>query len=193
MPGRLRRHDAHGHLHFLTFCCVRRLPFFVHPSVCDAFLEAMRRVRANLGVRWIGYVIMPEHVHVLVLPQTAGSAALTPISTVLHDLKGHAGRRCKEALREVWRRQRTLGHSRSDAWACGDSRRFWKPRGHDFNVTSEEKVWEKLDYMHRNPLRRGLVDRPEHWPWSSYRFYRTGDSSVLAMDWDGTSPLMRES
>ena len=48
---------------------------------------------------------------------------------------------------------------------------------------------EKLDYVHGNPVTRGLVDRPEQWPWSSFRFYELGDDSLIAMDWDGGFPL----
>jgi putative transposase len=48
----------------------------------------------------------------------------------------------------------------------------------------------KLDYIHKNPITRGLVDRAEEWPWSSYRFYELGDSSLIAMDWDGSWPIV---
>jgi putative transposase len=52
---------------------------------------------------------------------------------------------------------------------------FWQARYYDFNVWSERKFTEKLRYIHRNPVTRGLVDRPEHWPWSSFRHYLTGE------------------
>ena len=151
----------------------------------------MKEVRAKLRLRWIGYVVMPEHVHILVLPQERGSDEVVPISTVLHDLKGLSGKGCKEALRSVWREKRSLGTQPLDAWTVGPgSKRFWKPRGHDFNVLSEAKVLEKLDYIHRNPVRRELVDRPEQWRWSSYRFYELGDDSTIGMDWDGSVPIV---
>ena len=58
--------------------------------------------------------------------------------------------------------------------------RVW--RFYDFNVWSESKRLEKLQYMHGNPVKRRLVVNPVDWPWSSWRFYHLGDSSVLAMD-----------
>ena len=77
-----------------------------------------------------------------------------------------------------------------DAWATGAGPKpFWKPRAYDFNVVAEEKVLEKLGYMHRNPVTRGLVGRPEQWRWSSYRFYELADDSLIRMDWDGVLPL----
>lgn len=190
MPSRLRRHDEYGHVHFLTVSCFRRLQFFRHDSVKQVFVDAMNMVRDKFGVRWLGYVIMPEHVHVLVLPQRPGAGEPTPISTALHHLKGASGRSGKEALREIWRHRRSLGSRPLDAWATGvGAKPFWKTRGYDFNVVEEMKVVEKLDYMHRNPIRRGLVERPEQWRWSSYRFYELGDGSLIEMDWDGTFPI----
>ena len=67
---------------------------------------------------------------------------------------------------------------------------FWKPRGYDFNVLDERKVVEKLDYMHNNPIRRRLVDRPGQWRWSSYRWYDPGDDSFIGMAWDGAFPIV---
>ena len=191
MPSRLRRHDESGHIHSLTVSCYRRLQFFRHASVRQTFIDAMCRVRERYDIRWLGYVVMPEHVHVLVLPQMSNSAEPTPISTLLHDLKGFAGRFGKEALREVWSTQGSLGLPPLNAWATGNGPKpFWKPRGYDFNIMSEDKVLEKLDYIHRNPVRRGLVDRAEQWCWSSYRFYELGDDSLIAMDWDGGFPIL---
>ena len=67
---------------------------------------------------------------------------------------------------------------------------FWNRRRHLFNVYRFKKLREKLDYCHRNPITRGLVDRPEQWCWSSYRYYELDDRSVLAMDWDGQWPII---
>jgi putative transposase len=61
-------------------------------------------------------------------------------------------------------------------------RPFWQPRYYDFNVFSEEKRIEKLNYMHWNPMKPGLVERPEDWLWSSYRFYQTGERGRVTID-----------
>ncbi|HEY0795007.1 MAG TPA: hypothetical protein VGD64_04430 [Acidisarcina sp.] len=53
-------------------------------------------------------------------------------------------------------------------------RAFWQAHYYDFNVSSNDKFVEKLRYIHRNPVRRGLVARPEDWTWSSFRHYQTG-------------------
>ena len=67
---------------------------------------------------------------------------------------------------------------------------FWKTRAYDCNVTSETAFRIKLDYIHKNPVTRGLVRCADQWVWSSYRFYECDDSSVIAMDWDGSWPIV---
>jgi putative transposase len=191
MPGRLRRHDELGHIHFITISCFRRLPFFRHECVRLAFIDAMRRVRDKHLLRWLGYVVMPEHVHLLVLPQTRDATEPIAISTLFHDLKGFAGRLGKQVLRDVWSRDRSLGSRPLDVWATADGPKpLWKPRGYDFNVVNEHTAIEKLDYIHKNPIRRGLVKRADQWSWSSYRYYELGDDSLIAMDWDGGFPIV---
>jgi len=190
MPSRLRRHDEYGHTHFLTISCYRRLRFFRHDTVKRVFIDGMRRTRDELGIRWIGYVIMPEHVHLLVFPTPVSAEEPVLISSVLQTLKQHVGRHGKAALRSVWATTRTLGSPPLDAWALGNGLKpFWKPRGYDFNVTNQNTLHQKLDYMHKNPITRGLVDRAEDWRWSSYRYYEFDDQSVIAMDWDGAWPI----
>jgi hypothetical protein len=65
--------------------------------------------------------------------------------------------------------------------------RFWQVRYYDFNVRTREKQIEKLRYLHRNPVKRGLVDKPEDWEWSSFRHYATGVEGVVEIEseWTG--------
>jgi putative transposase len=61
-------------------------------------------------------------------------------------------------------------------------RPFWQARYYDFLVHNEEKRVEKLRYMHRNPVRRGLAEKPEDWKWSSFRHYATGAEGVVEIE-----------
>ncbi len=65
---------------------------------------------------------------------------------------------------------------------------FWQARYYDFNVWSEQKRVEKLRYIHRNPVKRGLVERPEEWLWSSFHHYLTGEEGVVEIEshWTAT-------
>jgi hypothetical protein len=59
---------------------------------------------------------------------------------------------------------------------------FWQPRYYDFNVWSERKRVEKLRYLHRNPVKRGLAASPEDWIWSSFRHYATGEDGAVEIE-----------
>jgi len=191
MPSRLRRIDEYGHTHFVTVSCYRRLQFFRHDAVKRVLVAGMHQTREKLGIRWLGYVIMPEHVHLLVFPTLLHSDDFVPISTVLHDLKQYAGRHGKAALRCIWADRGSLGTRPMDAWARGTGPKpFWKPRAYDFNVVHERALHQKLDYIHKNPVTRGLADHPEQWHWSSYRYYELADESIIAMDWDHSWPIV---
>jgi putative transposase len=63
-----------------------------------------------------------------------------------------------------------------------DLPQFWQPRFHDFNVYSHEKRKEKLEYMHANPVVRGLVKHPKDWPWSSSSFYAKDEKGLVEID-----------
>jgi putative transposase len=155
MPWGLKHFQQSGQLHFLTFSCYRRRPNFttLHSRAC--FESSLERVRQSYGLCVYGYVVMPEHVHLLVNEPERGSLA-----QMLQSLKQSVAR--------------TLALRAADS--------FWQARYYDFNVWSEAKFVEKLRYIHRNPVVRGLVERPEDWPWSSFRHYFTGSDGVVEIE-----------
>jgi putative transposase len=115
------------------------------------------RIRYDFVV--CGYVVMPEHVHLLVSePKQA------ILSKAIQALKLSVS---------VQRQERP----------------FWQPRYYDFNVHNELKRVEKLRYMHRNPVKRGLVKKPEGWAWSSFRHYATGAIGTVEIESFWTAAL----
>src|SRR6266446_855141 len=120
-----------------------------------------------------GYVLMPEHVHLLISEPRKG----TP-SKVVQVLKHRTSR----ALRGRKRRGSQAQLSLKFPNQAGELRRFWQKRFYDFNVWSVEKKKEKLNYMHANPVQRKLVRHPKDWPWSSWSFYGNGDRGLLTID-----------
>ncbi|MGH9686606.1 MAG: REP-associated tyrosine transposase [Candidatus Acidiferrales bacterium] len=152
-----RRYGEH-HLHFITFSCYRRMPLLSLPKNRDVFIEILNDVRNKRGFLLAGYVVMPEHVHLLVSePDTE-----TP-SVVMQVLKQRVAR--------------ALGAGGEEG-----SSPFWQRRFYDFNVWTRKKRFEKLHYMHMNPVKRGLVDDPGVWKWSSYRYYQFGEAGNCTPD-----------
>ena len=169
MPKGLRRYYGKGDLHFITFSCYRRLPLLKSARARDIFVRELAKVRDELDFRLIGYVVMPEHVHLLVSEPQDG----TP-STVLQKLKLRVARKLRKQ-----RRNAPPGQMRLPFEEGGEPlRSFWQARFYDFNVYSERKRIEKLNYMHANPVTRKLVDHPKDWRWSSWGCY-AGLAKVL--------------
>lgn len=115
-----------------------------------------------MNFKLFGYVVMPEHVHLLVQP----SPPDTTVTTLLMRLKS-------QFAHQVIQRWRTLAAPILNRLrdASGHTR-FWQPGGgYDRNLVSSENCHEKLNYLHQNPVRRGLVTHPDQWIWSSARAY----------------------
>ncbi|MGZ4866572.1 MAG: REP-associated tyrosine transposase [Candidatus Angelobacter sp.] len=164
MPKGLHRWYGGGEFHFITCSCHRRQPFLSSARRKDLFLKTLEETRKKYGFAVAGYVVMPEHVHLLLGEPRAG----TP-SVVMQVLKQRVARKCRE---------RSKSKAQAALFDGGPPPSFWQVRFYDFNVFSRKKYVEKLRYMHRNPVKRGLVQSPELWRWSSYRFYSLGEGPV---------------
>jgi putative transposase len=166
MRNKLERRYGHQHLHFITCSCYRRHALLGTARKRDVFLKILNEVRGGYQFWLIGYVVMPEHIHLLISEPKRG----TP-STVMQVLKQRVAR----ALLAP-RRKRNAKQLRLWKEETGESpQSFWQRRFYDFNVWSKKKRIEKLNYMHMNPVKRGLVADPKLWEWSSYRFYQYGE------------------
>ena len=172
MPKGLKRYYGLGHLHFLTFSCYGRLPLLRTAKARNVFVHSLSVMRERYRFMLVGYVVMPEHVHLLISEPAQG----TP-STMLQALK----QRVSRDLRKENRRTPPGELSLALADESGPPR-FWQPRFHDFNVHSARKRREKLDYMHANPVMRKLVTDPCAWLWSSASFYATGTPGMIPVD-----------
>jgi len=175
------RHFEPGELQFITTGTYRRLKLFASDRFRYTFVEVLREVRRETGFLLIGWVLIPEHFHLLIKPEPAEAT-----SRFMQELKKRTAQRIVSALSEhqqhPWCRRMLTG-VRLPPTVHSDSRyRVWQRRFYPFNVYSEKKRLEKLDYMHNNPVLRGLVRAADQWPWSSFRFYYLSDTSLLSMD-----------
>jgi putative transposase len=174
MPSRLRRFYGAGDLHFITASCYRRQPLLGSASRRDLFVKVLERVRQRYQFVVVGYVVMPEHFHLLISePEKANP------SVVIQALKLGVTRRMfptSPKSRERWGTRRLFDDL--------PPKHFWQARFHDCNVWSGLQEMEKLRYIHRNPVRRGLVETPGQWLWSSFRAYAYGEAGpVRVNDW----------
>jgi len=166
VPQHLHRTYGAQDLHFVTFSCYHCLPLLNIPYRPD-FLEILERVRRRYRLVLLGYVVMPEHVHLLVTETQRSTLSIAVQALKLGFVRSLEGFGTPGSRKFG----ETGGSPFSSSISTNGANRFWQNRFYDFNVWTEKKRIEKLRYIHRNPVRRGLVTSPEQWPWSSFRWY----------------------
>ncbi len=171
---RLRHYDHDGRARFVTFLTHNRHSILVGERQCVSVVNAIARIRSDAGLRVLGYVVMPEHVHAVVLP---------PLNGCLGNIVGEIKRL---SAREILRYLRSIDSPlirELEVFRNGQKRHVvWKRRCYDRNCRTTAEMWNAVRYCHDNPVRRGLVDSPTDWRWSSYRWYHDLPNIVLEMD-----------
>ncbi len=154
---------------YLTCSCFRRRPLFDDDEAKQEFVESLVRTQARHGFGLIAWVIMPEHVHLLLIPRLPES----PVSAVMNMLKSTHSRRVLARWRE-----------REAVVRRGDGAEpFWQPGGgYDRNVDERDGLGTVIRYIHLNPVRRGLVKEAAEWPWSSVQWYLKRPSPIELVD-----------
>jgi putative transposase len=170
MPKKLKRYCGKGDLHYITFGCYHRLKLLRSVRARNLFVRTLDEVRRKYAFRLVGFVVMPDHVHLLI-----GEGEKANPSTVIHGLKLRVSKRMR---RRKKRAPGQMSFAFPEVWAP----QFWQRRFYDFNVYSARKIREKLEYMHRNPVTQKLVQDPIDWIWSSYSAYSGRGTPMIAID-----------
>jgi putative transposase len=175
---RRRHYDEPRHAHGLTFSCYRRYPFLKAERTCLWLSEAIGAARRRLGFALWAYVFMPDHLHLIVAP--CGLDAEVEIPRILRAVKEPVGRQAARFLlrtapewldRIAERRGRRVEYH------------FWQSGGgYDRNIIAPRTLLAMIDYIHLNPVRRGLAERPGDWPWSSAPWFEGGRGAGLEPD-----------
>lgn len=175
--------DLPYHAHELTFSCYNRYKLLSKERTRQWLVDAFDRARRQLDLHLWAYVIMPEHVHAIVLPQRSEYRT----ADILKSLKEGVARRAVNFLRRVnpqWLERLTVRRPSGKV-----ERHFWLPGGgYDRNIINQEALLHAVKYIHANPVRRGLVESPTDWEWSSARWYE-GERPVK-LEMDATLPML---
>lgn len=171
----MRRREIPGGVRFVTFSCERRLPLLSNPKLAAVFIASLVAARERFGFELFAWVVMPEHVHLLVRPPTH---LLTPSSRISGDEKKLASLarillyiKLRTAQRAI-KRWRELSATILTEISRDGAPRFWqRGGGFDRNVRDEAEFMREIRYIHRNPVERGLVSAPEAYPHSSVRWW----------------------
>jgi putative transposase len=182
MPRGLMRFHESRQSHFITFCCYHRRRLLTTDEICRTFESALERVRCSYRLYIYGYVVMPEHVHLLLSEPQSDGGPLKPgvgLSGNPLWLKGDSQHTLADALKSL-----KQGVSRR---LLDTGEHFWQKRYYDFNIRNYPQFEQKLRYIHWNPVKAGLCERPEDWEWSSFRHYATGAAGRVEIESEWTA------
>lgn len=175
--------DSPGDSHFLTFSTFKRLPLLTKERSCQWVVDAINLSRERNPFDLWAWVIMPEHVHLVLYPLDG-----TTIASILKTLKQSV------SLRAInWLEENAADYLPNIEVVQPNGKRsyrFWqRGGGYDRNLRSVRDIHEKIEYVHQNPVTRGLVSRQTDYRWSSAKSWKTGDDSLLIIDRDSVPTL----
>ena len=150
---RLPRMDLPNHTYFLVCCLEHRRPLFENGRLAELLIDLYVEARERGDIKLHGYVVMPDHYHVVVT--LLGGASASNVVRRVHSAFARVARKDLHISDRVWQR------------------RFW-----DHGLREDEDWRQVLQYVHANPVRRGLADDPTDYPWSSCQFWETGEGPV---------------
>ena len=173
----VRSYNEPGHAHELTFSCFHKLPLLNRDRARRWLLDALDAARQRRNFALWAYVIMPEHVHVIVWPREP----VYEVRLIRTAIKVPVQRKALAFLRS--KAPAFLDRLRDERPNGEVHYRFWqRGGGYDRNITDPSTLRTMIEYIHNNPVRRGLVGRAVDWPWSSARFYEGVGDVPLRMD-----------
>jgi putative transposase len=161
--------DDQLYAHFITFSCDRRRRLLSLDEPKRIILKVLRQELQRISAKCVGYVIMPDHVHSIIWFSTPGC-----LSQFMHAWKRYSSR----LIRQWYRVQKMRYFEKAEF-----GERFWQPKYHAFAIYDERKLAEKLEYMHNNPVRAGLVETAADWLWSSARWYARRITVGVPIEW----------
>jgi putative transposase len=179
-PGKMHLFKSWGPnlVHYATAVTFNRVPVFRSDNTCSFFIDALATTREKEPFKLIGYVVMPDHIHLLVNPLSLD------ISLVVGRLKGRAAVSILGWLRSE-------GHSASLAklrlekpLKSGHTHAVWMKEFSAVDIWSRKFIRQKLDYIQMNPVRAGLCDHPAKWRWSSYQAYLPHEPGSVPIEVD---------
>ena len=169
MSPKRRIVDDKLYAHFVTFSVHKRRRLLDHEHPKRIVLGVLNYVLEKHAARCVGFVIMPDHVHAIIwFPAT------DQLSPFMHEWKRQSSLRVR-----AWYRKEAPNYAKE----FGEGDRFWQAKYYAFEIFERQKLEEKLGYMHRNPVRAGLVEQAADWRWSSARWYELREDVGVPIQW----------
>jgi len=173
----LPRYHIEGHIYYVTTVVYGRLPIFTRPSFIIPLLDSLNFYRYQRSFKLLGYVIMPDHVHLLLWP-----FGQPTVSDIMRDYKKFTSRRIIQQAEVEHADEWVVAFQQAGQETGRSVNKVWQDDYWDTNIYTERFLRQKLNYVHRNPVRAGLAEKLEDYPYSSYRNYVLGEEWLIEID-----------
>jgi len=161
-------------IYFITSSIIENIPIFLNETMFNILKESFKFCRKEKGLKLYAYVIMDNHFHSIVSNEN--------LISIIRDMKRFTAKRIIETIKlmksswlinqiEYWKKE----HKRDSQF------QVWQEGYHPQQILNEEMLLQKIEYIHYNPVKRGFVEKPEDWKYSSARNFM-GDSSIIEID-----------
>jgi len=179
MSRKYKFHNQSG-AYFVTFSVINWIDVFIRPNYTDILLDSFKFCQKDKGLILYAWCIMPSHVHLIMGTQK------DPMQNILRDFKSFTSRKLKEEIcsypkesRKKWMlwmmKSAGLNNGNNNDW------QFWQQHNHPIELFSSKIIYQKLIYLHFNPVKAGFVERPEYWKYSSAKDY-FGEKGLLDVE-----------
>lgn len=176
----MQKHRLEGHVYYITCVVQNRRRIFTRAAYVVPLYDSLIFYTAKLGIALVGYVFMPDHIHLLLWPEQA-----TQMTAFMRDFKEFTAKRVARQA-EAESRTDDIAAFRFAGESTGRAvYKVWQDAYWEMNIFTERFLRQKLNYLHRNPVRAELVEDAKDYPYSSFRNYEFGDDSLIEVfrDW----------
>ncbi len=174
---RYKIYDTETNFYYSTCTLTAWLPIFQNQSYFQIIMDSLKYCQANKGLFLIGYVIMPTHIHLI-----TWNTPETSLSNIMRDFRQYTSKRVRELLENDKRVQFINIFEKAASRLPKQQYKVWKDEYHPVALKSEKWLLEKLNYLHNNPVRKGFVERPEYWKYSSTQNWILDDNALITIN-----------
>lgn len=178
--GRAYKFNNPDGIYFVSFSVVNRISIFIYDSYCDMIIENLKFSQRNKGLKLYAFCIMPNHIHLLFSSKEGApgkfiqSFKSVTAKSILKEISSSKKDRRQKWLEWMFQNE-TKNHPTSKY-------QFWQHDNHPIEVWSNKFIDQKINYIHMNPVKAGLVDKEFYWKYSSARNYMMEDYSIIKIE-----------
>lgn len=172
-----KRYRIEGSIFYITSVIYSRLNIFVQPSFIIPIIDSLNYYRYQYSCKLIGFVIMPDHIHLLIFPQVERA-----ITDFMRDFKRFTSGRITRQARVDGRKEWLEKFEQAGSETERAEYKVWQDSFWEQSIYTEAFLKQKLDYIHSNPVRAGIVKSADQYPYSSFRNYHLNDNQLIEID-----------